>query len=242
MKHTYKVNGMHCSACVEKIKKALKEVNGIKEVDLDLQDSMMILSMDHHVETDLVNQELKKAGNYSVSENHPVKPLMETDISEDDWKVYLPVFLIFFYITTVSALIEISDSRFLMDRFMRNFMGGFFLVFSFFKMLDLNAFASAYSSYDVIAKRIFSYGYIYPFLELGLGLAYVLNFFPFFTNAFAFVLMGVSSIGVIQSLLSKRKFQCACLGAVFKLPMSKITLIEDLLMFLMSGWMLINLI
>jgi hypothetical protein len=47
--------------------------------------------------------------------------------------------------------------------------------------------------------------------------------------------MGVSTIGVIESLRAKRKFQCACLGTVFNLPMSTITLIEDLLMVGMAG-------
>jgi len=40
----------------------------------------------------------------------------------------------------------------------------------------------------------------------------------------------VSSVGVIQSVLNKRKIRCACLGAVFNLPMSTITILEDLLM------------
>jgi hypothetical protein len=38
--------------------------------------------------------------------------------------------------------------------------------------------------------------------------------------------------------MAKRKFQCACLGAVFNLPMSTITLVEDLLMVGMAGAML----
>ncbi len=59
----------------------------------------------------------------------------------------------------------------------------------------------------------------------------------------ALIVMSVSIIGVIQSMLRKSKFQCACLGAVFKLPLSKITLLEDALMILMNGislWMYYN--
>ena len=54
----------------------------------------------------------------------------------------------------------------------------------------------------------------------------------------AYLSMGVSLIGVAQSLLAKRQIQCACLGAVFKFPMSRITVFEDALMVAMSGWML----
>ena len=122
--------------------------------------------------------------------------------------------------------------------FMRVFMAGFFLIFSFFKMLDLKGFANSYSMYDIIAKKITVWGYIYAFLELALGLAFALDFEPVFTNAFTAILMTVSLLGVLQSVLNKKKIQCACLGAVFNLPMSTVTIIEDGLMIAMSITML----
>jgi hypothetical protein len=54
--------------------------------------------------------------------------------------------------------------------------------------------------------------------------------------------MTVSIIGVLQSVFNKRKIKCACLGAVFNLPMSTITIIEDLLMIGMSGTMLLTML
>ena len=117
-------------------------------------------------------------------------------------------------------------------------MAGFFLTFSFFKMLDLKGFATSYAMYDIVAKKIPAWGYIYAFLELLLGLAFAVNFEPVLTNAFTAVLMSVSLIGVLQSVFNKRKIQCACLGAVFNLPMSTVTIIEDGLMIAMSLAML----
>ena len=122
--------------------------------------------------------------------------------------------------------------------FMRVFMAGFFLTFSFFKMLDLKGFATSYAMYDIIAKKFNSWGYIYAFLELGLGIAFILGIVPIAVNAFTAVLMSVSLIGVLQSVLNKKKIQCACLGAVFNLPMSTVTIIEDALMIVMSIAML----
>jgi len=75
-----------------------------------------------------------------------------------------------------------------------------------------------------------------------LGIAYLINFNPLITNLVTFLVMSISIIGVLQSVLNKRKIQCACLGAVFKLPMSTITIIEDALMIGMSGVMLIGLL
>ena len=124
---------------------------------------------------------------------------------------------------------------------MSNFMAAFFLIFSFFKLLDVKGFAESYSTYDVIAKRWQGWGYVYAFVELGLGLAYLLRLNPLVTNVVTFVVMSISIIGVLQSVLNKRKIRCACLGAVFNLPMSTITIIEDALMIAMSLIMVISL-
>jgi hypothetical protein len=121
-------------------------------------------------------------------------------------------------------------------------MAGFFLVFSFFKMLNLKGFAESYVMYDVVAKRLPAWAYIYAFTELALGIAFLINFNPLVTNSLTFIVMSISIIGVLQSVLNKKKIQCACLGAVFNLPMSTVTIIEDALMIAMSAWMLLNLI
>jgi len=51
--------------------------------------------------------------------------------------------------------------------------------------------------------------------------------------------MSLSIIGVLQSVLNKRRIQCACLGATFNLPMSTVTIIEDGLMIAMSAGMIL---
>ena len=124
-------------------------------------------------------------------------------------------------------------------QWMQHFMAAFFLVFSFFKLLNLKGFAESYQMYDIVAKRFNGWAYIYPFIELALGLAFLLNFDVVLTNSVTFLVMGISIIGVLQSVLNKKQIQCACLGAVFNLPMSSITIIEDLLMIGMSAWMLL---
>ena len=93
--------------------------------------------------------------------------------------------------------------------------------------------------YDLLAKRVYSYGYIYPFIELGLGIAYLIDFSPILTNAVTLIVMLFSSIGVIKAVMSKQKIRCACLGTGFNLPMTTVTIIEDLLMAAMAAWMLL---
>ena len=118
-------------------------------------------------------------------------------------------------------------------------MAGFFLVFSFFKMLNLKGFKNSYVMYDLIAKRFPVWAYIYAFIELILGLAFLVNLFPILSNIIALTVMSISIIGVLQTVLDKKHIQCACLGDVFKLPMSTVTIFEDGLMILMSLSMLL---
>jgi hypothetical protein len=94
----------------------------------------------------------------------------------------------------------------------------------------LPGFVSAFRGYDILARKVPAYGYAYPFVELLLGLGFVLRWNLTVLNFITLIFMAISTVGVIQSLLRKNKIQCACLGTVFNLPMSKITLVEDLLM------------
>lgn len=99
------------------------------------------------------------------------------------------------------------------------------------------AFARAYAGYDLLAMRVPAYGYAYPFIEMALGLAYLTGFAPRFTLAATVLVMGLSALGVLAALMDGKTIRCACLGAVFNLPMSRVTLIEDLLMVTMAAAM-----
>ena len=147
--------------------------------------------------------------------------------------------LIFLYIFTATYFIEMTSDNLDITRWMRHFMAGFFVVFAFFKLLNTRGFADSYAMYDIVAAKWRFWGYIYPYIELLLGVSYLLNFNPILTNLFTIIVLGVSSVGVIKSNLDKRKIRCACLGDVFNLPMSKVTIIEDLSMVAMAIGMLI---
>lgn len=145
-------------------------------------------------------------------------------------RTYYPIFLIAAYIVGVAFINNIHLDEINWLGLMNQFMAGFFLVFSAFKLLDIRGFAMGYATYDLLAKKIFGYGYVYPFLELGLGILYLGDWIPTATLLLTIIIMGFSSIGVINSLLKKQKFNCACLGTLLKVPLSIITLVEDLLM------------
>lgn len=154
------------------------------------------------------------------------------------WTKFLPLIIIFLMIVGFTLFRLSIDGQWDLMFAMQNFMAGFFLLFGFFKIINLKGFANAYQMYDVIAKRSRFYALLYPFLELAIGLAYLFSFFLLYTNIVTLVVMGVGSIGVGNELRKKNQIVCACLGAVFKIPMTKVTFAEDVLMFLMALWMI----
>jgi len=237
MKHTYQITGMTCFNCEDKVKKALEEVQNITNVAVSKEDNSATVTMTKHVSLPDLQHALESK--YQISEIHHQEVTKET---RSWFETYKPILLIFSYISLVTVLIQLMNHHFDWMQAMRHFMAGFFLVFSFFKLLNLKGFAESYAMYDVLAKKIPVWGYVYAFLELGLGISYLLNFNPIFTNAVTFIVMSISIIGVLQSVLNKKKIQCACLGAVFNLPMSTVTIIEDALMIIMSVAMLISLL
>lgn len=242
MEHTYTVTGMTCAGCQYKVQTLLGQVDGVTQADIDLTAGEAHLKMDKHVPTADLQGALKDYPKYQLQEKQlqaiPSAVAFETDDPKSWAQTYKPILLIFGYILVVSLIAGSTVLGFDELLAMRVFMAGFFLVFSFFKMLNLDAFADSYAMYDVIARKFKGWGYIYAFTELGLGLAYATDFYPVITNAVTFVVMTISIIGVLQSVLSKKTIRCACLGAVFNLPMSTVTIIEDGLMIAMSAVML----
>ncbi len=233
---------MTCDACQAKVKNALSKVEGVTSINIDWRKGEADITMEKHISTPVLKDALKDYPKYQLSEKEHVMPPVFEEEQKPWLETYKPVLLIFAYITGITLLIQLVNGSFNWMQWMNHFMAGFFLTFSFFKLLNLSGFADSYSTYDIIAKRWRGWGFVYGFIELGLGLAFLTGFNTLLTNAVTLIVMGVSIIGVLQSILDKRKIKCACLGDVFNLPMSTITVIEDGLMILMSLIMLITLI
>ncbi|HVF69946.1 MAG TPA: MauE/DoxX family redox-associated membrane protein [Xanthomonadales bacterium] len=154
-------------------------------------------------------------------------PNFETNSVQNSYK---PLVVIIGLITSVALAVtaqQTSLDAFGWNNFISNFMAGFFIVFAGFKLIDLKGFAEGYSTYDLLAKRWFAYGYIYPFIELFFGLSMILNFYTWEILWVEVIVMAFSGLGVAVKLLRHEKFQCACLGTFLKVPLTKITLIED---------------
>lgn len=242
MKIEYDVSGMHCSSCVGKVESALTTIPGVSSASVSLDPPRATVESDEAPDLSSLNDALSNAGDYRVvprTEANAPGIHEAAGAGEAERESLYPLFLIVGYILATVVLIAWASGRWDAMSMMRHFMAGFFLVFSFFKLLDPAGFVSAYRGYDLIAKKSAAYARAYPFIELGLGVAYLLNLWPLVTNGVTLALMLLGSVGVLRALLDKRAIRCACLGTALNLPMTKVTLVEDLTMAVMAAVMIV---
>ena len=137
------------------------------------------------------------------------------------------------------AALLINRIDFRVANFMYDFMGLFYIVFSFFKFLDYKNFPDSFAMYDPIAKTIPVYGWAYPFLETVLGLAFLLRVELYFALIITLIVLGATTVGVTRALINKPTIHCASMGTALNLPLTKATFIENSIMLFMAAWMLI---
>ena len=93
--------------------------------------------------------------------------------------------------------------------------------------------------YDLIARRLPVWAFAYPFVEIAFGVAFLTKFMPVATNVAEIVLMLIGAAGVLKALIDKRSIRCACLGSVLNLPMTTVSLVEDVGMATLGGLALV---
>ncbi len=118
-------------------------------------------------------------------------------------------------------------------------MGVSLCLFSMFKLFDIAGFADGFQMYDLIAKNSRTYALAYPWIELTLGVAYLSFVIPAITYLITIILMTIGTVGVFKSLQEGLDIRCACMGTVLNVPLSTVTLTEDLGMGLMALLMLV---
>ena len=236
MKQKIKISGMTCESCVTSVTEKLIGLDQVEDLKIDLASGSVEMEV-------LKIQTLKNLSEVlfpkyipsfeSKSDNS--FPMKE---STSKLKQLYPLFLIFVYLVVGAVLLQKNTFR--ITNFMIDFMGLFFVVFSFFKFLDYKGFLSVFAQYDPLAKRITLYGNAYPFVETVLGLMLLMRWQLNFAFTATIIILSITTVGVVYSLFDKNRIDCACLGTALKLPMTEATLIENILMLVMAVAMLLN--
>ena len=237
----YKITGMTCSSCKALVENSLNLLDQVKSSNADIRLGELTLSLNKDVSLKLLQNAIPEK--YIINEEISLSERLgeiESDLTTRDSKLkqLKPLFLILFYITSASILLNFKDWNW--NDFMLDFMGLFFIIFSFFKMLDLKGFPVSFKMYDPLAKVIPIYGFLYPFIETVLGVMFLMRIQIIVALIVSLIILIVTTVGVTKTLLSKKTIQCACLGTHLKLPMTEATLIENIIMLSMSIFMILN--
>ncbi len=223
---TFTITGMTCESCVKTVTDRISKISGVTSTDVSLKNKTAQITADRKIQLTEVSSALASTPKYQATE--------DTVVKESFFKTYKPLLIVFAFVFLVSIAYQISVGIFNHHSFMNHLMAGFFIGLSFFKFLDLKAFSLSFSSYDPLAQRWLSYGLIYPFIELFLGLLFISGKFLFFANTATILILSLTTYGVYLRFQSKSPFQCACLGTTFNLPLSNVTITENMVMILMA--------
>lgn len=238
MKHTYKITGMTCNNCAASVADALTKVDGVTQVEVNLDKSEAEIFMSAHIPTSIFESALPNK--YAISEKgNRTSEFTRNELREESKLEQLkPLLFIFLYLFAAAFLLNYKDWN--TSDAMLDFMGLFYIVFSFFKLLDMKGFPESFRMYDPLAKMVPIYGWLYPFIELALGLMLLMRFEITAALITTIAILGITTIGVSKTLLDKKSIRCACLGTALKLPMTEATFIENVIMLVMAGVLLFN--
>ena len=227
MKQIAHIEGMTCEGCVASVEHAIAQLPNVNDVTANLKTGTVEVRYQQSFDVNEIKAVLPPK--YALAEDITTAPSKA--------KQLYPLGLIFLFL--IGGTLIIHYPTFVIRDVLPDFMGLFFVVFSFFKYLDLSGFQSSFRRYDPLAKAIPFYAWLYPFLELSLGVLFLMRLELQLALWLTVAILGITTIGVVKVLLSKKEIECACLGSVLKLPMTEATLIENALMIAMAVWMLL---
>ena len=234
MRQNVKISGMTCQACVSSVTEKLISLDEVQDLKIDLAEGDVVLEVSKTLTLEKLTVVLLPKYIPSLETRSGSTVTMEQ--SPTKLKQLFPLFLIFVYLIVASIFLQ--KNSFHITDIMIDFMGLFFVVFSFFKFLDYKGFPNAFARYDPLAKRSAFYAKIYPFIETLLGLMLLLRWQLNFAFITTIVILSITTFGVVYTLFDKNKINCACLGTALKLPMTEATLIENVIMLVMAVTML----
>src|SRR6056300_447529 len=205
MKSILQISGMTCEGCKSSVEDKLGSLDGVDNVKVDLARGQAVIYSKNPVSLSLIKETLPPKYILINEEDFNLDTHGDLAIRESKIKQLKPLFIILVYIFIASILLNYKNWN--SSNAMLDFMGLFYIIFSFFKILDIKGFSMSFRMYDPLAKQAPIYGYIYPFIEVLLGMMFLIRFEVNIALILTVIVLGITTIGVTQTLINKRSIK-----------------------------------
>jgi len=106
------------------------------------------------------------------------------------------------------------------------------------KLQDIEKFSNMFLNYDLLARRVVRYAYVYPFAELLAGVLMLAGLLHWLSVPLALLIGSIGAVSVVKAVyVDKRELECACVGGGSKVPLGFVSLTENVMMIAMALWM-----
>ena len=238
MQAIYKVEGMTCQGCADNIQSGLNNQSFVTKANVSLQESKLTIEADSGIDINSLNSIVTTLGNYKLRPN-------TTNILSEIINYFTskkPIVIALSIVILSSLALQTSEETFSLNKWFMSYMGIFFIIFSFLKLLNVSGFSMTFKKYDLISKIIPAYANSYPFIELSLGIIFLTQTqsILIYANVLTLIFMISQTIGIIRSLSKSEQIQCACMGSAVDVPLSSLTVAENIIMIAMATYMIIQ--
>lgn len=232
MKQVFNVTGMTCASCVKTLRQRLEQIGLFEDLKITINPPELTVYTVRQITSSEINQLLS-----------------ETKFSVRDKKWYQGFvyrcnkFLPLIIMTLITVIFAAGHSLYYGWSgyiFMQFLMAGYFLMFGTLKVVNWQKFVLSYQAYDDLAKRSRVYAQLYPAIEITIGVLYYIGVMWWPLHVFVGLLMTQKAYSTWHVLRSGSILQCACLGGFFSIPITRVTVFEDLFMAAMAVYMLLH--
>ena len=153
---------------------------------------------------------------------------------------YRPVIVLFVMtaLTALAASYAISGQLFTL-RAAEWFIAFSMVVLALLKLQDVERFSAMFLNYDLLARRLVPYSYVYPYAEGVAGVLMIAGTLKWISIPVALFIGTIGAVSVFKAVyVDRRELKCACVGGSSNVPLGFVSLTENLMMMTMALWML----
>lgn len=226
---------------------------GLKALDLLERNGYQV--EDKHLTNDAETQALKDKLNVKTTPQifidgeriggyDDLQAFFGKEVSQSTEVSYTPVIAIF--ATTALASIALTwrfSSTLFSVQTIIWFVALSMIVLAIQKLQDLESFTNQFLGYDLLARKVVRYAYVYPFAEAFVGIAMLASiaWLNVIAAIVAIFIGGINGLSVFKAVyIEKRELKCACVGGNSNVPLGFVSLTENIMMVGMGIYMLIR--